>query len=796
MAKLSSLIVDLQANNAQLKRALDEVQKKVGGLEKKINDVSKTFSIAFSASVLKDAITAMASFVQHGSKAADRMGKMAQAAGMTAEEFSRLNYAATLAGVPTDALGAAMSRLNRTLAEAALGGKQQSAVFKALGVAIKDGSGELRSADVVMKDLADRFSKMQDGAAKAALAQELFGKSGAQLIPLLNTGREGLAAAAAEADKFGITVSTSGAAAAEQFNDNLTRLQKAGEGVAVRVAQQLAPSLANLTDQLLNSKAGADALTMAADGLAAVMRVLATIATIVAAAFNVVGTLIASNFSAMYSAITEMANAFSNFWDKLKSGDVRGAFKSISAGVVMATDKWKETLSGTAEEIVSSVANAADRVKAIWSTTTEATGESDKKKVRKSARAAFDEFQRIAGAERKKVKDSFLEAAKEYEDFLMKIGSIRGVGKTRVGFGGFDLTVARPQKKIDMSGPTLADRMRNEPVGRAVLHAGDVLAGTMLGIGHGLAVAGQSVIGSLGPLGSAISGAVSRIAEGDVFGAIGEFLGNIITSLEGFQPLVDIMSGILTSLAPVVDVLLMALRPLLGAVGVLLEIVLNALMPAFEGLAPALEALAPILIVVAQITVAVIVPVAKLLGETFKLLAVAFQFIFDGLKYAALAVMMVVEGLFNIWNGIINAIRGLLYSIGRALAGGPLDFLSDMFYSAGNALGYLTIGTKGLSEQIDTLKKSTFESAKADATASSAAYEKAGADKRAAEAANKVTEALNNIPRWFKVAAARFNAVAEQNSSLGNLNVFIGGRQIAAVIADEWRIQQWRNTGR
>lgn len=794
MAKLSSLIVDLQANNAQLKKALDEVQTKVGGLEKKINDVSRTFSIALGASLVKDAVTAMTSFVQRGSEVADQMGKMAQSAGMTAEEFSRLSYAATLAGVPAEALSSAMSRLNRTLLEASVGDERQSAAFKALGVAIEDSNGNLRSADVVMKDLAERFSMMQDGAAKAALAQELFGKSGAQLIPLLNAGKEGLAAAAAEADKFGVTVSTSGAAAAEQFNDNLTRLQKAGEGVAIRVAQQLAPSLANLTDQLLNSKTGAEAMTGAAEGLAAVMRVLATAASIVAVAFDVVGTLIAGLASFYYSTFAGMADTFSNFWDRLKSGDVQGAFKFISAGAVKVAGEWKGTFSGTVDEIVDSVANMANRVEAIWSTSVDELGEQSKKRAKKSARSTFDEFVKAAGTGKKE--DPFLEAAREYEDFLMKLGTAPGGRmKVRVDFG-LDRTVATPQKKVDMTGPTLVDRMRNEPVGRAVLKTGDVLIGAVAGIGRSLAIAGQSVLSALGPLGSALGGAISRIAEGDVMGAIGEFLGSIVTSLENFQPLVDLMSGILLAIAPVFDVLLMALKPLLGAVGVLLEIVLGALIPAFEGLAPALEALAPVIIVIAQITAAIIVPVAKLLGETFKLLAIAFEYIFEGLKYAALAVMMVVEGLFNIWNGIINAIRNLLYSIGRALAGGPLDFLSNMFYSAGNALGYLTIGMEGLSRQIDTLKNTTIESAKADAAASGAAYEKAGADERAAEAANKVTEALNNIPRWFKVASARFNAVAEQSGTMGNLNVFVGSRQVAAVVADELRIQQWRNTGR
>ena len=58
--------------------------------------------------------------------------------------------------------------------------------FKALGISVKDNEGNLRSSEEVFLDVADKFSKMEDGAGKTTLAIKLFGKSGADLIPLLN----------------------------------------------------------------------------------------------------------------------------------------------------------------------------------------------------------------------------------------------------------------------------------------------------------------------------------------------------------------------------------------------------------------------------------------------------------------------------------------------------------------------------------------------------------------------------------------------------------------------------------
>ena len=66
--------------------------------------------------------------------------------------------------------------------------------FKDLGIQIKDSAGNLRQPNAIFEDVAEIFHNTEDGAAKTALAVELFGKSGAALIPMLNDGKSGLQA--------------------------------------------------------------------------------------------------------------------------------------------------------------------------------------------------------------------------------------------------------------------------------------------------------------------------------------------------------------------------------------------------------------------------------------------------------------------------------------------------------------------------------------------------------------------------------------------------------------------------
>ena len=67
--------------------------------------------------------------------------------------------------------------------------KRQRA-FRALGISLKDNGGNVKTSGDLFLDIAQKFSKMEDGAAKTALAIRLFGRAGAELIPLLNQGRD------------------------------------------------------------------------------------------------------------------------------------------------------------------------------------------------------------------------------------------------------------------------------------------------------------------------------------------------------------------------------------------------------------------------------------------------------------------------------------------------------------------------------------------------------------------------------------------------------------------------------
>lgn len=227
------------------------------GLKKSKNDMdgfAQAAKVGFAAvaAAATAAAAALAYGIGAGLKNADSMRKAAQAAGATTEAFTRLAYAADLSGVSADTLGTSMGRLSRAMNDMAMGTSNAATrAMETLGVAVVDADGKLRSSTDVMGDIAERFASMENGAAKTALAIEIFGRSGAQLIPLLNAGKDGIAAMTAEADRLGITISDNTAMAAEQFNDNLTRLSAAGQGFANQVMAAVLPALVRASDAMV-----------------------------------------------------------------------------------------------------------------------------------------------------------------------------------------------------------------------------------------------------------------------------------------------------------------------------------------------------------------------------------------------------------------------------------------------------------------------------------------------------------------------------------------------------------------
>jgi hypothetical protein len=286
MASAGTVTLDLDANSVKL---LQELQKAQNRTKSAANNMSasmgKAFSsIAKSAAVIGTALAgALAAATKSSINAADALSKQAQATGIAIEELSALKYAADLSGVSFQSLTSSMGKFNRNMVEAAKGTGAAQDAFKALGISVTNSDGSLKTSTQVMGEVADRFAGLEDGAAKSALAMDIFGKSGAQMIPMLNTGSAGIKAMADEAERLGLVIDQKTGTAAEQFNDAITKLKLSFTGLGNKLMVDALPYLQQFSDWVSNP-ANQQAVASMARGIADIATVAARAAMSVAGA--------------------------------------------------------------------------------------------------------------------------------------------------------------------------------------------------------------------------------------------------------------------------------------------------------------------------------------------------------------------------------------------------------------------------------------------------------------------------------------------------------------------------------
>lgn len=236
--------VELFADNSQLVRGLRVAEKQLKAFGSKVSSIGRQ-TFAAGAAAMSGLVGAGTYFANVG----DSVAKAAKRTGMSAEAFSALGYAAELSGVSTEDLEAGVRKMQRTLAAAAGGSKSAQDGLAALGLTAESLLG--LAPDRQMEVIADRLTRIRNPALQASAAMNIFGRNGANLLPLLQEGAAGMQALKDEAARLGLVVSTEDATAAEALNDAFDRMWKTLKRVVFDVGSALTPVLQRAADWIM-----------------------------------------------------------------------------------------------------------------------------------------------------------------------------------------------------------------------------------------------------------------------------------------------------------------------------------------------------------------------------------------------------------------------------------------------------------------------------------------------------------------------------------------------------------------
>jgi len=171
----------------------------------------------------------------------DYFGKLAKRTGFATDELQRLSHAAEISGTNMESIAKAIKRFPRVLRDARRGLSTAVDALDELGLSAKDFEG--LSPEKAFRKLMLAVSEIKDPMQKAALAQEVFGRAGTELIPLLNEGAKGIKNLSDEADKLGLVMSAEQIRNAETFKDEITRVKAQVTGIVQKWVGGLLPAI-------------------------------------------------------------------------------------------------------------------------------------------------------------------------------------------------------------------------------------------------------------------------------------------------------------------------------------------------------------------------------------------------------------------------------------------------------------------------------------------------------------------------------------------------------------------------
>lgn len=180
---------------------------------------------------------------------------MSERTGLSVEALSELKYATSEAGTSMSALETSLGRLGKTMLGAIQGNRDARQAFANIGLSVEELQG--MRPEQQFETIANRLSMINDPALRAAAAIEIFGSSGADLLPLLNKGSAGIDALRKKARDLGLTMSGEDAAAAKAYGDGIRSLgntismawAKLGQA-AIPIVQTVVPAFVSLTKVL------------------------------------------------------------------------------------------------------------------------------------------------------------------------------------------------------------------------------------------------------------------------------------------------------------------------------------------------------------------------------------------------------------------------------------------------------------------------------------------------------------------------------------------------------------------
>lgn len=214
------------------------------------NKMKMAFGAALVVTGALAAANGIKNIVNQSMELADKIDRTSKTLQMSAESTQRWDYVAKMAGGSIEQMTTGFQKLNVNAYAALTGTKEAQRTFNLLGVSLNDTNGNLKSTSQLVEDTILALSDIKNPTERAALAQKLFGRSGADLLPILSQGKDAIRAQLKEAEKYGQVMSNEMVAKLDEAGDSMQRMNTSVKIMNAEIAGALAPTFIALANAI------------------------------------------------------------------------------------------------------------------------------------------------------------------------------------------------------------------------------------------------------------------------------------------------------------------------------------------------------------------------------------------------------------------------------------------------------------------------------------------------------------------------------------------------------------------
>lgn len=229
-----------------------KLKREVQSVSKELGKNLKTAAVAGGAAIA-GAFTGAVALATKAGETADRIDDLSNKIGISRKGFQEWDYLLGQNGAHVESLQMGFKKLAANIVGASTGNKNSVKIFRQLGISIKDNTGHLKNQEQVFNEAVRALQRMPEGAKKAQIANTLFGKSGSELMPLLNATNEQLEKQRETYKKLGIEISDSAIDAGNKFGDSMEKMNSAAMGITAVLGAELLPVATDVLNTIVDN---------------------------------------------------------------------------------------------------------------------------------------------------------------------------------------------------------------------------------------------------------------------------------------------------------------------------------------------------------------------------------------------------------------------------------------------------------------------------------------------------------------------------------------------------------------